>query len=178
MDIATVAGESNLSEVSTLVEKIEEKSQGLEEMSNVIQQISEQTNLLAMNAAIEAAHAGESGKGFAVVADEIRKLAENSGTEAKKIADVLAEIKKMIDEAYEGTVSTKKEFDNIVKGSSEVKTMELEIKDAIAEQNNGGKLILQAVSKLKDSEQAVVVASKQLAETEERVREAIRSLAL
>ena len=48
----------------------------------------------------------------------------------------------------------------------------------IAEQNNGGKLILQAVSKLKDSEQAVVVASKQLAETEERVREAIRSLAL
>ena len=178
LDIATVAGESNLSEVSTLVEKIEEKSQGLEEMSNVIQQISEQTNLLAMNAAIEAAHAGESGKGFAVVADEIRKLAENSGTEAKKIADVLAEIKKMIDEAYDGTVSTKKEFDNIVKGSSEVKTMELEIKDAIAEQNNGGKLILQAVSKLKDSEQAVVVASKQLAETEERVREAIRSLAL
>lgn len=178
LDIATVAGESNLSEVSTLVEKIEEKSQGLEEMSNVIQQISEQTNLLAMNAAIEAAHAGESGKGFAVVADEIRKLAENSGTEAKKIADVLAEIKKMIDDAYEGTVSTKKEFDNIVKGSSEVKTMELEIKDAIAEQNNGGKLILQAVSKLKDSEQAVVVASKQLAETEERVREAIRSLAL
>ena len=84
----------------------------------------------------------------------------------------------MIDEAYDGTVSTKKEFDNIVKGSSEVKTMELEIKDAIAEQNNGGKLILQAVSKLKDSEQAVVVASKQLAETEERVREAIRSLAL
>ena len=178
LDIATVAGESNLSEVSTLVEKIEEKSQGLEEMSNVIQQISEQTNLLAMNAAIEAAHAGESGKGFAVVADEIRKLAENSGTEAKKIADVLAEIKKMIDDAYEGTVSTKKEFDNILKGSSEVKTMELEIKDAIAEQNNGGKLILQAVSKLKDSEQAVVVASKQLAETEERVREAIRSLAL
>ena len=178
LDTATIAGESNLSEVSTLVEKIEEKSHGLEEMSNVIQQISEQTNLLAMNAAIEAAHAGESGKGFAVVADEIRKLAENSGTEAKKIADVLAEIKKMIDDAYEGTVSTKKEFDNIVRGSSEVKTMELEIKDAMAEQNNGGKLILQAVSKLKDSEQAVVVAAKQLAETEERVRESIRSLAL
>ena len=56
--------------------------------------------------------------------------------------------------------------------------MELEIKDAMAEQNNGGKLILQAVSKLKDSEQAVVVAAKQLAETEERVRESIRSLAL
>lgn len=178
LDFATSAGESNLSEVSTLVEKIEQSSENLEEMSKVIQAISEQTNLLAMNAAIEAAHAGESGKGFAVVADEIRKLADNSGTEAKKIADVLAEIKKMIDEAYEGTVSTQKEFENIVKRSSEVKAMELEIKDAIAEQNNGGKLILEAVSKLKDSEHSVTAASKQLLETENRVRDAIKSLAL
>ena len=178
LDYATSAGESNLSDVSTLVEKIEQSSENLEEMSNMIQAISEQTNLLAMNAAIEAAHAGESGKGFAVVADEIRKLADNSGTEAKKIADVLAEIKKMIDEAYEGTLSTQKEFETIVKRSSEVKAMELEIKDAIAEQNNGGKLILEAVSKLKDSEHSVAAASKQLQETENRVRDAIRSLAL
>ena len=178
LDHATSAGESNLSDVSSLVEKIEQSSEGLEEMSKVIQQISEQTNLLAMNAAIEAAHAGESGKGFAVVADEIRKLAENSGTEAKKIADVLAEIKKMIDEAYEGTVSTQKECENIVKRSSEVKAMELEIKNAISEQNNGGKLILDAVSKLKDSEQAVAEASKELLATEQRVRDTIRSLSL
>jgi methyl-accepting chemotaxis protein len=178
LDYATAAGESNLSDVSTLVEKIEQSSENLEEMSNMIQAISGQTNLLAMNAAIEAAHAGESGKGFAVVADEIRKLADNSGTEAKKIADVLAEIKKMIDEAYEGTLSTQKEFETIIKRSSEVKAMELEIKDAIAEQNNGGKLILEAVSKLKDSEHSVAAASKQLLETENRVRDAIRSLAL
>ena len=178
LDLATNAGESNLAEVSNLVEKIEQGSEGLEEMSNVIQQIAEQTNMLAMNAAIEAAHAGEAGKGFAVVADEIRKLAENSGTEAKKIADVLAEIKQMIDNAYEGTVSTQKEFEVIVKRSNEVKAMELEIKDAISEQNNGGKLILDAVSRLKDSEHAVVAASKQLLETEERVRESIKSLAM
>ena len=178
LDLATNAGESNLAEVSNLVEKIEQGSEGLEEMSNVIQQIAEQTNMLAMNAAIEAAHAGEAGKGFAVVADEIRKLAENSGTEAKKIADVLAEIKQMIDNAYEGTVSTQKEFEIIVKRSNEVKAMELEIKDAISEQNNGGKLILDAVSRLKDSEHAVVAASKQLLETEERVRESIKSLAM
>ncbi len=178
LDLATNAGESNLAEVSNLVEKIEQGSEGLEEMSNVIQQIAEQTNMLAMNAAIEAAHAGEAGKGFAVVADEIRKLAENSGTEAKKIADVLAEIKNMIDDAYKGTVDTQKEFEIIVKRSNEVKAMELEIKDAISEQNNGGKLILDAVSRLKDSEHAVVAASKQLLETEERVRESIKSLAL
>jgi hypothetical protein len=178
LDLATNAGETTLSEVSNLVEKIEQGSEGLEEMSNVIQQIAEQTNMLAMNAAIEAAHAGEAGKGFAVVADEIRKLAENSGTEAKKIADVLAQIKQMIDDAYEGTVSTQKEFEVIIKRSNEVKAMELEIKDAISEQNNGGKLILDAVSRLKDSEHAVVAASKQLLETEERVRESIKSLAI
>lgn len=178
LDAATSAGENNLSDVSSLVEKIEKSSESLEEMSKVIQQISEQTNLLAMNAAIEAAHAGESGKGFAVVADEIRKLADNSGTEAKKIADVLNEIRKMINECYKSTVSTQKEFENIVKRSAEVKTMEFEIKDAVAEQNNGGKLILDAVSKLKDSEHAVAQASKHLLETENIVRDSIRSLAL
>ena len=84
----------------------------------------------------------------------------------------------MIDDAYKGTVDTQKEFEIIVKRSNEVKAMELEIKDAISEQNNGGRLILDAVSKLKDSEHAVVAASKQLLETEERVRESIKSLAL
>ena len=178
LDDEASVGQQKVETAVVTSQKIYEESEGMMEASAVIQNIAEQTNMLAMNAAIEAAHAGEAGKGFAVVADEIRKLAENSGTEAKKIADVLAEIKQMIDNAYEGTVSTQKEFEIIVKRSNEVKAMELEIKDAISEQNNGGKLILDAVSRLKDSEHAVVAASKQLLETEERVRESIKSLAM
>jgi iron only hydrogenase large subunit-like protein len=178
LDIATGSGEKNLSDVSNLVDKVEQSSSSLAEMSHIIQQISSQTNLLAMNAAIEAAHAGESGKGFSVVADEIRKLAESSGTEAKKIADVLKEIKVMIDSAFGKTVSTHKEFENIVRLSSEVKTMELEIRNSVSEQNNGGKLILEAISRLKDSEHAVKNASQKLRETTMQVRDTIEGLSL
>lgn len=165
---ATTVGKTNLADVSVLVSEIEHNSAGLVEMSHVIQQIASQTNLLAMNAAIEAAHAGEFGKGFAVVAGEIRKLAEDSSNQAKSINDVLNKIKQLIDNAYGKTVNTQKEFENIVELTSQVKEQELQVKDAVAQERSSGEQLIEAIKNLQESEESVnSVAQKLKTETQD-----------
>ncbi len=109
------------------VKKIAEESGSLIEASGIIQNIASQTNLLAMNAAIEAAHAGEAGKGFAVVADEIRKLAEESSSQGKNITATLKNLSGEIETVSTSSINIGEKFMSIFEKVTEVKNMSTKI---------------------------------------------------
>lgn len=109
-------GNNKLDEASQVVKEISSFISGIQETMEIINSIASQTNLLSMNAAIEAAHAGDSGKGFAVVADEIRKLAEVAGESSGSIGSILTSVVAKIQEADKKTGEARVVFDRIQKG--------------------------------------------------------------
>ncbi|MCL2277733.1 MAG: methyl-accepting chemotaxis protein [Treponema sp.] len=143
---ASEIGRGGLQEVSADIQEIERESEGLMEINSVMQNIASQTNLLSMNAAIEAAHAGEAGKGFAVVADEIRKLAENSSVQSKTIGVVLKKIKESIDKITRSTSNVLNRFEAIDSSVNVVAEQEENIRNAMQEQGEGSKQILDGIA--------------------------------
>jgi methyl-accepting chemotaxis protein len=175
---ASEVGRHGLQEVAADIQEIARQSEGLLEINAVMENIASQTNLLSMNAAIEAAHAGEAGKGFAVVADEIRKLAESSGEQSKTISTVLKKIKDSIDKITKSTNGVLNKFEAIDNGVKTVSQQEENIRSAVEEQGQGSKQILESISQLTDITRMVKGGSVEMLEGSKEVIQESKNLAI
>ena len=162
--------------VNDRVKEIESQSEMLQEANVAIAAIASQTNLLAMNAAIEAAHAGEAGKGFAVVADEIRKLSETSTAQSKTIGDQLNNIKESINTVVIASGEASHAFESVSNKLEETDQLVMQIKSAMEEQNEGSKQITEALHSMNDSTVEVRNASGEMEEGNKMILKEVQNL--
>lgn len=137
------------------IKEVVKGSAKLQEANNIIEEIANQTNLLAMNAAIEAAHAGDVGKGFAVVADEIRNLAESAAEQSKSIGSELRTVHETIALIENASSDSSRTYTMVFDSISELSNLVQQIQDSMRKQSLGSQDILQGLKRVTQSSQDV-----------------------
>ncbi len=157
-------GEKHMENTTALINTVLNYADKISEIIKVINNISAQTNLLAMNASIEASHAGEYGKGFDVVAQEIRKLSEATSINSREIAVTLKDIIVNINAAHESNKETSSTMNRIISGIMDVSGSIKEISMGMKEMSIGSSQIMEALGNLVKTADSIKTSSRNINE--------------
>ncbi|MDR2792145.1 MAG: methyl-accepting chemotaxis protein, partial [Treponema sp.] len=173
---AAAAGGAIQQENNAKINEIAGQSHALQNANRIIATIAAQTSLLAMNAAIEAAHAGDAGRGFSVVADEIRKLAENSSGESLKINAELKQIVETIAHVVKNAKASEESFAQVSVKVDETSALVEEVSNAVRGQKEGADQVMAALKMMNDVTAEVGTGSKEMRKGNEAMLKEIGSL--